>query len=183
MATSKGESYDRSPSIEKLYQRRSGATSKRERVPGRDQPGHGRSAGPGAALPAGRGGPGGPGRRRLPSRTGGASLPQPASSTCSSSRTCWKSISRTWRAPSPSKTARSWTKRGARCAGRLKTWKWPAASRLMMLGDFSEDMARGVDEYMIRQPVGVAAIICPFNFPGHDPLLVPALRPGLRQHR
>ncbi len=40
---------------------------------------------------------------------------------------------------------------------------------MMMLGDFSEDIARGVDEYMIRQPVGVAAIICPFNFPGMIP--------------
>lgn len=39
----------------------------------------------------------------------------------------------------------------------------------MMLGDFSEDIARGVDEYMIRQPVGVAAIICPFNFPAMIP--------------
>ncbi len=40
---------------------------------------------------------------------------------------------------------------------------------LMMLGDFSEDIARGIDEYMIRQPVGVAALICPFNFPGMIP--------------
>lgn len=39
----------------------------------------------------------------------------------------------------------------------------------MLLGDFAEDVARGVDEYMIRQPVGVAAIICPFNFPGMIP--------------
>jgi malonate-semialdehyde dehydrogenase (acetylating) / methylmalonate-semialdehyde dehydrogenase len=39
----------------------------------------------------------------------------------------------------------------------------------MMLGDFSEDVAPGVDEYMIRQPVGVAAILCPFNFPGMIP--------------
>jgi malonate-semialdehyde dehydrogenase (acetylating)/methylmalonate-semialdehyde dehydrogenase len=39
----------------------------------------------------------------------------------------------------------------------------------LMMGDFSEDVARGVDEYMIRQPVGVAAIICPFNFPGMIP--------------
>ncbi len=39
----------------------------------------------------------------------------------------------------------------------------------MMLGDFSEDIARGIDEYMIRQPVGVAAIIAPFNFPGMIP--------------
>ncbi|RPJ57762.1 MAG: CoA-acylating methylmalonate-semialdehyde dehydrogenase [Acidobacteria bacterium] len=39
----------------------------------------------------------------------------------------------------------------------------------MMMGDFSEDVAPGVDEYMIRQPVGVAAILCPFNFPGMIP--------------
>jgi malonate-semialdehyde dehydrogenase (acetylating)/methylmalonate-semialdehyde dehydrogenase len=39
----------------------------------------------------------------------------------------------------------------------------------MMMGDFSEDVARGIDEYMIRQPVGVAALICPFNFPGMIP--------------
>lgn len=36
----------------------------------------------------------------------------------------------------------------------------------MLLGDFAEDIARGIDEYMIRQPVGVAATIAPFNFPG-----------------
>lgn len=40
---------------------------------------------------------------------------------------------------------------------------------VMMMGDFSEDIARGIDEYMIRQPVGVAALICPFNFPGMIP--------------
>ena len=39
----------------------------------------------------------------------------------------------------------------------------------MLMGDFSEDIARGVDEYMIRQPVGVSVIICPFNFPGMIP--------------
>ncbi len=39
----------------------------------------------------------------------------------------------------------------------------------LALGDFSEDVARGIDEYMIRQPVGVAALICPFNFPGMIP--------------
>ncbi|NWG13016.1 MAG: aldehyde dehydrogenase family protein [Acidobacteria bacterium] len=39
----------------------------------------------------------------------------------------------------------------------------------MMMGDYSEDIAPGVDEYMIRQPVGVAAMICPFNFPGMIP--------------
>jgi malonate-semialdehyde dehydrogenase (acetylating)/methylmalonate-semialdehyde dehydrogenase len=39
----------------------------------------------------------------------------------------------------------------------------------MMMGDFSEDIASGVDEYMIRQPVGVVATIAPFNFPGMIP--------------
>jgi malonate-semialdehyde dehydrogenase (acetylating)/methylmalonate-semialdehyde dehydrogenase len=40
---------------------------------------------------------------------------------------------------------------------------------MLMLGDFSEDVARGIDEYMIRQPVGVMASIAPFNFPGMIP--------------
>lgn len=39
----------------------------------------------------------------------------------------------------------------------------------MMLGDLSEDIAPGIDEFMIRQPVGVAATICPFNFPAMIP--------------
>lgn len=36
----------------------------------------------------------------------------------------------------------------------------------LMMGDFSEDIAKGIDELMIRQPVGVAAAVVPFNFPG-----------------
>ena len=36
----------------------------------------------------------------------------------------------------------------------------------MMMGDISEDIAPGIDEMMIRQPLGVAGIISPFNFPG-----------------
>ncbi|MBX2925140.1 MAG: CoA-acylating methylmalonate-semialdehyde dehydrogenase [Chitinophagaceae bacterium] len=36
----------------------------------------------------------------------------------------------------------------------------------LMQGDFSEDIATGIDEYMIRQPLGVCACIAPFNFPG-----------------
>lgn len=40
---------------------------------------------------------------------------------------------------------------------------------MMMQGDVSEDIARGIDELMIRQPLGVTAIIAPFNFPGMIP--------------
>ncbi len=35
----------------------------------------------------------------------------------------------------------------------------------MMQGQTSEDIAPGIDELMIRQPIGVVAVIGPFNFP------------------
>src|ERR671932_2023412 len=40
---------------------------------------------------------------------------------------------------------------------------------MLMQGYNLEDVARGIDEIMIRQPVGVTAIIAPFNFPGMIP--------------
>ncbi|MBO3460448.1 CoA-acylating methylmalonate-semialdehyde dehydrogenase [Aetokthonos hydrillicola Thurmond2011] len=40
---------------------------------------------------------------------------------------------------------------------------------VMMQGTNLEDVARGIDEMMIRQPLGVAAVIGPFNFPGMIP--------------
>jgi malonate-semialdehyde dehydrogenase (acetylating) / methylmalonate-semialdehyde dehydrogenase len=40
---------------------------------------------------------------------------------------------------------------------------------ILMQGYNSEDIAHGIDEIMIRQPVGVSAIIAPFNFPGMIP--------------
>jgi malonate-semialdehyde dehydrogenase (acetylating)/methylmalonate-semialdehyde dehydrogenase len=40
---------------------------------------------------------------------------------------------------------------------------------MMMQGYNLEDVARGIDEAMIRQPLGVVAAITPFNFPGMIP--------------
>jgi malonate-semialdehyde dehydrogenase (acetylating) / methylmalonate-semialdehyde dehydrogenase len=40
---------------------------------------------------------------------------------------------------------------------------------MMMQGYNLEDVARGIDEMMIRQPLGVVAAITPFNFPGMVP--------------
>jgi malonate-semialdehyde dehydrogenase (acetylating)/methylmalonate-semialdehyde dehydrogenase len=40
---------------------------------------------------------------------------------------------------------------------------------MMMQGYNLEDVARGIDEVMIRQPLGVVAIITPSNFPGMTP--------------
>lgn len=39
----------------------------------------------------------------------------------------------------------------------------------MLMGSNLENIARGIDEHMIRQPVGVVGIITPFNFPGMIP--------------
>ena len=39
----------------------------------------------------------------------------------------------------------------------------------LMQGDFSENVAGGIDEFMIRQPIGVVGCITPFNFPGMIP--------------
>jgi len=40
---------------------------------------------------------------------------------------------------------------------------------VLMRGHKSEDIAPGIDEHLIRQPLGVAAAITPFNFPGMIP--------------
>ena len=40
------------------------------------------------------------------------------------------------------------------------------ATPLLLQSEFSENITRGVDEFVIRQPLGVCAGIVPFNFPG-----------------
>lgn len=40
---------------------------------------------------------------------------------------------------------------------------------MLLQSEFSENIAGGIDEFMIRQPLGVCACIAPFNFPGMIP--------------
>lgn len=40
---------------------------------------------------------------------------------------------------------------------------------ILMQGYINEDISQGIDEFMLRQPIGVCAAICPFNFPGMIP--------------
>lgn len=40
---------------------------------------------------------------------------------------------------------------------------------VMNQSEFSENIASGIDEFMIRQPLGVCACVTPFNFPGMIP--------------
>jgi malonate-semialdehyde dehydrogenase (acetylating)/methylmalonate-semialdehyde dehydrogenase len=50
----------------------------------------------------------------------------------------------------------------------------------LMKGEFSDQVARGIDMHSLRQPLGVVAAITPFNFPAMVPLwmLGPALATG-----
>jgi malonate-semialdehyde dehydrogenase (acetylating)/methylmalonate-semialdehyde dehydrogenase len=41
---------------------------------------------------------------------------------------------------------------------------------LLMMGSNAEDISSGIDEHMIRQPLGVVTAITPFNFPAMIPL-------------
>ncbi len=41
---------------------------------------------------------------------------------------------------------------------------------MLMQGVGNADIARGIDEHMVREPLGVVAAICPFNFPAMIPL-------------
>ncbi len=43
------------------------------------------------------------------------------------------------------------------------------ATPTLMQSEFSENVATGIDEFMVRQPVGVCVCIAPFNFPGMIP--------------
>ena len=40
---------------------------------------------------------------------------------------------------------------------------------MLMKGEISDDIAPGIDEMMLRQPVGICASVAPFNFPGMIP--------------
>src|SRR5262249_13039465 len=40
----------------------------------------------------------------------------------------------------------------------------------LLKGEFTEQVARGVDSYSLRQPLGVVAGITPFNFPAMVPM-------------
>jgi malonate-semialdehyde dehydrogenase (acetylating)/methylmalonate-semialdehyde dehydrogenase len=40
---------------------------------------------------------------------------------------------------------------------------------MLVQSEYSENITNGIDEFMIRQPVGICACIAPFNFPGMIP--------------
>ena len=104
------------------------------------------------------------------SPTGGARLRPSASSTCSgssgSSKRHFDEIARIT-ATENGKTlaeARGEMRRG------VENVEVACGIPTLMQGYNLEDVARGIDEIMIRQPLGVVAAITPFNFPAMIPL-------------
>lgn len=51
----------------------------------------------------------------------------------------------------------------------LENVETACAAPLLMQSEFSENIAKGIDEFMIRQALGVCACVAPFNFPGMIP--------------
>jgi acyl-CoA reductase-like NAD-dependent aldehyde dehydrogenase len=55
------------------------------------------------------------------------------------------------------------------CTGTLQCTV-PTHTASLMMGETLEGLANGVDTYSYKQPLGVCAGICPFNFPAMIPL-------------
>ena len=72
-------------------------------------------------------------------------------------------------ARSRSSAARRSPNRAARCVAPIENVEVACGTPILIQGYNSEDIAAGIDEIMIRQPLGVCAIIAPFNFPGMIP--------------
>ncbi|PID97990.1 MAG: methylmalonate-semialdehyde dehydrogenase (CoA acylating) [Actinobacteria bacterium] len=51
-----------------------------------------------------------------------------------------------------------------------ETLDFATAINVALKGEYSSDISRGIDIHTIRQPVGVVAGICPFNFPAMVPM-------------
>lgn len=45
----------------------------------------------------------------------------------------------------------------------------------LQMGEYFSNVSRGIDTFSIREPLGVCAGICPFNFPAMIPLWVSCL--------
>lgn len=45
----------------------------------------------------------------------------------------------------------------------------------LQMGEFVSNVSNGIDSYSIREPIGICAGICPFNFPAMVPLWVSLL--------
>ena len=111
-----------------------------------------RSTPPAARFPRGAG-------RRSPT----------ASSFCSSSRICSSGISTTSRATITLECGKTLAESRGEMRRAIENVDVACGTPILIQGYNSEDIAAGIDEIMIRQPLGVCAVVAPFNFPGMIP--------------
>ncbi|XP_024528974.1 methylmalonate-semialdehyde dehydrogenase [acylating], mitochondrial [Selaginella moellendorffii] len=52
----------------------------------------------------------------------------------------------------------------------LEVVEFACGAATLQMGEFVENVSTGIDTYSIRQPLGICAGICPFNFPAMIPL-------------
>jgi malonate-semialdehyde dehydrogenase (acetylating)/methylmalonate-semialdehyde dehydrogenase len=72
--------------------------------------------------------------------------------------------------PSRPSTARCSPTRRARWRAASTSSSSPAASPQLLKGDFTDQVSTGIDNWTLRQPLGVVAGITPFNFPVMVPM-------------
>ena len=51
-------------------------------------------------------------------------------------------------------------------------WAGSGGMETLQMGEYVSNVSNGIDVYNIRDPLGVCAGICPFNFPAMIPLWV-----------
>lgn len=58
---------------------------------------------------------------------------------------------------------------------RLEVVEHACGMATLQMGEYVSNVSNGIDTYSVREPLGVCAGICPFNFPAMIPLWVSLL--------
>ena len=109
-------------------------------------------------------------RPRPHSRSGGGRRRRNGFSTSSSSSSCCISTPRRSRASRRLENGKTLGEARAELQRGIENVEVACGIPTLMQGYNLEDVASGIDEMMIRQPLGVTAAITPFNFPAMIPL-------------
>ena len=112
---------------------------------------------------------GGRGRGATRSARGGSPRSPSGRGSCSASASCSTPAPTSWPRSSPPSTARCLSDAQGEVARGLEVVEFACGAPHLLKGQFSEGVSTGVDVYSIRQPLGVVAIISPFNFPAMVP--------------
>ncbi len=105
-----------------------------------------------------------------PFRPGAGRRPKTESSICSRSSNCWRLTSSDIARTTTLENGKTLTESKAELRRGIENVEVACGIPTLMQGYNLEDVSGGIDEIMIRQPLGVVAAITPFNFPAMIPL-------------